>query len=410
MNSDRPPVSEARSRAIRLAVFYAAIFLLLGLYMPYLPIWLAWRGLTPAEIGTVTAIPLFLRIIGTPLITFFADRHGDHRHALLAGCCAVCVGVVLLSGTHSFLAILVCVAVFQVINQSLLPLTEAKTLSEVRTYQFDYGRIRLWGSISFIAANLLGGVVLAQFGARGVMQFIIFAALLVVVAAWFLPSRPTRLPNTPAKTDASGRAQTIRLSDLVALLRQRWFIILMVASGAIQASHAVFYAFSALHWRSIGISEAWIGGLWALGVAAEVVLFAFSSRALARLGAGRLILLGGCAAVVRWSVMPLNTNFGVLIGLQLLHAFSFGATFIGALTFLQSRVPETQAGSAQGLHAALATGIVMGVATLLAGQLYEWYGAGSYFSMAVLAGIGVLAAALLEGNRPTPRANGEGSP
>jgi MFS transporter, PPP family, 3-phenylpropionic acid transporter len=376
--------------AVRLAVFYAAIFTVLGVYLPYLPVWLAWRGLTPAEIGIITAAPLFARVVATPLITFVADRRGDHTETILALAWVGAVAVSALTVAAEFWPILALVAAFQIANQSMLPLTEAKAMAGVRTHDLDYGRIRLWGSLSFIAANLIGGAVLATFGGGGIIYFVIAAVAFTIAAGYALPS---------ARAIGTGRSATahkpVRLADLRRLVGSPWFIVLMTASGCIQASHAVYYAFSAIHWRGHGISDGWIGGLWALGVLAEVVLFAYSGSVMRRFGAARLVLLGGAAAALRWSVMAFDPPFSLLLILQCLHALSFGATFLGTLYILQNSVPENHAGSAQGLHAALAPGIVTGVVTVVAGQIYEPLQALSYIVMAVLALVGSVAAIAL---------------
>ena len=65
--------------AARVSLFYGAIFLLIGFHLPYFPVWLAWRGLSPGEIAIVLSAPLAVRIVITPVISFAADRAGDWR-------------------------------------------------------------------------------------------------------------------------------------------------------------------------------------------------------------------------------------------------------------------------------------------------------------------------------------------
>jgi PPP family 3-phenylpropionic acid transporter len=78
----------ARDFSLRLSLFFAALFVLYGVQLPFFPVWLDWRGLSPAEIGVVTAAPLFLRIVIGPVAAFLADRSGDRRQAIIiaAGC------------------------------------------------------------------------------------------------------------------------------------------------------------------------------------------------------------------------------------------------------------------------------------------------------------------------------------
>ena len=67
---------DARSYAFRVSLFYAAVFLIYGFNVPYLPLWLGWRGLSDAEIAIVTAAPFFVRLAFTPAVAVAADRAG----------------------------------------------------------------------------------------------------------------------------------------------------------------------------------------------------------------------------------------------------------------------------------------------------------------------------------------------
>jgi PPP family 3-phenylpropionic acid transporter len=102
----------------------------------------------------------------------------------------------------------------------------------------------------------------------------------------------------------------------------------VVTGGAslIQASHAVYYGFSVLDWRAKGLNAATIGGLWGLAVMAEIALFAVSARFPQRIGSLSLLGIGALGAVLRWGAMDFNPPLVMLPMLQLLHAFSLGAT------------------------------------------------------------------------------------
>jgi MFS transporter, PPP family, 3-phenylpropionic acid transporter len=139
-------------------------------------------------------------------------------------------------------------------------------------------------------------------------------------------------------------------------LRSPGFLLLLLAAGLAQASHAVFYTFGTLHWRALGLSTAWSGTLWAISIVAEVALFAYSAAVVRRIGPAQLIVLGAGAAVIRWFIMGLDPPLSLLLPLQILHALTFGATHIGAIHCLGRAVPETQAGTAQALYSFLGYG------------------------------------------------------
>jgi PPP family 3-phenylpropionic acid transporter len=154
----------------------------------------------------------------------------------------------------------------------------------------------------------------------------------------------------------------------------------------------MFYTFGALHWRSQGISTAMVGTLWAIGVLAEVALFAYSGAVVKRAGASALLVAGAAGAVLRWGAMGFDPPLFLLAPLQLLHALSYSATHLGAIHFISRAVPEGAAGTAQALYATMAAGVVMGCATLASGAFYSSYGGGAYFAMCALASVGLAGA------------------
>jgi PPP family 3-phenylpropionic acid transporter len=77
-----------------------------------------------------------------------------------------------------------------------------------------------------------------------------------------------------------------------------------------------------------------------------------------------------------------------LWALQALHAFTFAATHVGAMRIIQREAPEEVAGLAQTLYAALGGGLILGLATVSAGALYDAGGAAGYGAMAAMAVLG----------------------
>src|SRR5690606_17254902 len=97
----------------------------------------------------------------------------------------------------------------------------------------------------------------------------------------------------------AGRMAAPRKGAALALARHPAFLLFLLAASMAQASHAVYYGFSALHWRASGLSETVIGLLWAEGVIAEILLFAVGARVTARIGPAALLALAGAAGMLR---------------------------------------------------------------------------------------------------------------
>jgi len=167
------------------------------------------------------------------------------------------------------------------------------------------------------------------------------------------------------------------------------FWMFVATASALQASHQVYYGFGSLYWRSLGFSQTTIGWLWAEGVIAEILLFWQGTPLLLGFGPIGLMALGGVAGIIRWSLAGLAVSLPAIAALQLLHALTFGASYLGAMHFLLRAVPASAAGSAQTIYAAVSSGLGGGLVMMAAGGLYASYGGRAYLFMAVLSAAGL---------------------
>lgn len=377
--------------AVRLGLFYAALFVVAGVKLPYFPLWLDGRGLTTAEIAAIMAAPLFLRILLTPAIGIAADARGDRRLGIIVAAWVALAALLLLGLVSGFWAILAVTLLLAVATTSLMPLTETIAMAGVRRLGLDYGRMRLWGSLSFIAASFVAGWAVAREGHGVVLWLLVLGAAASVAAAHLLPGRTD---GTEGADDATSRPRPT-LADAARLALSPRFALFILAVGMAQASHAVFYTFGVLHWQAQGVSSAWAGVLWAVGVAAEIGFFAFSRRVVAAVGPELLIAAGALAGMLRWAAMALDPPLAALLPLQALHGLTYGAAHLGAVHWMSDRIGAAQAGTAQSLYAATTHGIAMGVATIAAGWLFARFAGGAYWPMALMSAAGLAAALLL---------------
>jgi MFS transporter, PPP family, 3-phenylpropionic acid transporter len=376
---------ERRSLAVRVSLLFAALSVIIGTQLPYLPVWLDWAGLGASEIAVITGSPLIVRVAVTPTIAFAADRVGDHRKFLIGLAWVGLAGFVAMAHSRSFWPILAWTIVSSLAWTTILPLTEVVAMRGVKTAGLDYGRMRLWGSLSFIAASFVGGWVVARLGGASAIWLVAAGAALTVAATHGVARPPSE------ERSKAVRPPRLALGDAAGLLRSRAFLLFLAGAGLTQASHAAFYTFGTLHWRALGLSTAWSGMLWAVSIVAEIALFAYSAAVVRRIGPVQLIVLGAAAAVLRWLIMGLDPALFVLLPLQTLHALTFGATHIGAIHFIGRGVPEAQAGTAQALYASITGGIATGGITLMVGPVYAACAGRVYWAMALVAAAALLA-------------------
>ncbi|WP_029002433.1 MFS transporter [Azorhizobium doebereinerae] len=366
---------------IALGTAYASLFFALGIYMPFFPLWLAARGLDASHIGTALAVPLVTRLLATPLLGLLSDRLGRPKAVLAILAAGTLVMIGLLAFARQSWMIFGILGLAALVWNPSFQLLDAYATRQARAKRVDYGRSRLWGSASFVLANLAGGALIAQAGEGITVELMLVGHAAFLVTCVLLPELPR-----PARD----------VSPHLALPRARAALIVgILAAALVQASHAPLYAFGSVTWQAQGLSLTVIGGLWATGVIAEIVLFNFGTRVLRRLPPAGLLAAGGAAALVRFALLSLDPPLPLLVPLQLLHGATFGATYLGLVELVARAVPEHRAATVQSL-AGWTVSLAMAASSAVSGPLFAAYGAGTFLLSAGL-GLAGLAMALLAG-------------
>lgn len=375
--------------ALRLSLLYAVVFTEIGIAMPFMPVWLATLGLDAGVIGLLLALPIATRIVATAPLMALIDRGVGARRLLVAGSFGVAATYAIMAPAgpaFGWPALAVLTVLNAVAAAPLVPAIDYLTLAAARRDQrLSYARIRMAGSVAFLAANLAGGALLAALGGR-------VAVPLLLTGLALLACLTARLDRTPAETPRPAAA-----GSSPALPRRLWLCI--AAAASIQASHAAVYGFGSIHWTAQGLGPTAVGGLWATGVFAEIALFAaVPFLPAAWRGPVPLLVAGGVAGIVRaLGLFLVGDRLETLVPLQTLHGLTFGATQLGAMEAVSSFSPEGARGRAQGTLSAVNAGIAV-TATLASGLIYGRAGAAVFLAMAPLAACG-LALALAAARR-----------
>lgn len=373
-----------------MALQYALLFGATGVSLPFAGLWFRSQGLSGAEIGLLLAAPMLARVVTGPLLAVWADGFRARRTPIALLGLATAFGYGLAGLVDEPLVRGIGWFVGATAAATLIPLTDVLGLRLARRDGFTFALPRGFGSVAFVAANVGVGALLVSASPDIVVVWIAgFGIGIAAVAALVLPAEPV-VEGAPLL----GRE---RFRGLGRLMGDPFFLTAIFAVGAVQAAHAFHYGFSALVWKTQGISEAVTGQLWAFGVVVEIALMWVFEPWRRRAGVEPWALLAtGCAAaVVRWSVMAFAPPLWLLWPLQALHALTFAATYLAGVQIVERLSPRNSQTAAQTLSSVLSAGVLIGAATLLSGPLYDRFGAGGYGAMALLAAAGLFAALAL---------------
>ena len=356
----------------KLATFYAAYFLAFGIYMPYWPLWLDSIGLNPIEIGWILAGTFWIKVIVQPAVTQFVDKKGQTRFLTTTLMFLSCVGFCFIAGVDTFWPVLIIGISTAACYQPVLPVMESVVLRHTNKTDLDYGKIRLWGSVTFIIGTTVAGWLIAQTSMSNFIWILISAMTLVAISC-------AVAPNQEVKEEGS-----VQKSKPWTIIVTKPFIIFIISAGLIQISHSVLYGFGTLHWRNLGHSETTIGLFWSIGVLAEIALFALAGKFKERIGPLTLLTAAALAGVIRWLLLAMLENHVALFVTQILHCFTFGAAHLGAMTFLSKTIPNDVFATGQGIYYTLVGGVFSGCMLPVAGFLFTSMAGNAFYFMAIL--------------------------
>ncbi|MGY3549505.1 PPP family 3-phenylpropionic acid transporter [Bradyrhizobium sp. USDA 4472] len=367
--------SVKRRFAVRLALFYSAVFAVSGTHLPFFPLWLKAIGIDASWIGLINALPALTRFTTLPQVTAIAEKRHAIRGGMMISVLGTAIGFAAVGLQQQPLELFVIYALTCMMWTPTTPLTDAYALRGVARYGLDYGPLRLWGSAAFAAAALACGYLVDIIAARDLIWIIVaWAVVTVLVSLLLQPLDDARRKTTGTQADN-------------ALLRDGGLWAVIASAALIQGSHVAYYTFSAINWQLHGLSGLTIAGLWTLGVIAEIIVFALSPRF--SLHPSSLMAIGGLSAVLRWIVTANEPPLALLAIAQLGHGLTFGMTVVGTMNLLVQRVPSHQIARGQGYYAAC-SGLLSATTSIASGAIYARIGDGLYYVMAAMAAAGAL--------------------
>ena len=350
--------------------------------LPYWGPYLAALGFGPARIGELLAIPQATKLVAPTLWGWLADRTGRRMRVIRWACLAAALAFAgVFAAGDSYLGLVAVTLLFSFFWNAALPQFEAVTLDHLGEHAHRYSRVRLWGSVGFIAAAVGLGFATRD-GGIGLVPAVLLGLLAVLwLNSLLVPERPAPATARPAP-------------PLGLVLRRPAVIAFFAVCFLNQAAHGAYYGFFSLYLETLGYTRDFIGLLWGLGVTVEVGMFLVMPRLLPRCGPRRLMLAALALAALRWLLIGhFARELPVLLFAQSLHAFSFGVFHAVSIHLIHGFFPGSLQGRGQALYSTLGFGVGNAAGSLAAGYLWVGLGPSALFDLALAFGaLGWLAA------------------
>ena len=369
---------------------YFIHFGVMGIYLPFFNLYCFHLDFSGYQIGMLSAMRSMALILFPLLWGGLADRF-QLRRPIYILCMIFSTAIwTLYLLTTQYEAMLVITFLFAVFRAPIISFLEAFTMDILAKEKKSYGRIRVWGSISFILTVVIVGKIIDHYAIKFILSLILMGSILQGVLSFRLPDIRS-VKNRPFFAGTK-------------LLLNKQVFVFLGCGFLMLVSHGTYYGFFSIHLESLGYDKMFIGITWAVAVIAEILVMVSSTRMLKIISLEKVLFYSFMAAVLRWLALFLFRSPVAILLTQVLHAFSYGTFHIASILFIDRLAPDEAKTVGQAINNSITYGLGLMVGFLLNGYLYEWLGSYALFGFSGL--IALAGGVLLRGLQlPEPSSN-----
>ena len=350
-------------------------FSLLSIFISFLPVYLSFRGVTPAQIGVLIGAGSFIGILSQPFWGMVSDRTKTIKRVILATLgLSIVSGIGLFSATP-FFALFLLVGAMYFFLLPTDPLTESLNYRMAEQHRTSFGSIRTFGAVGYATASLFIGWTLDRLGMEQLVWLFVGYGVLAYLCAL-------------AMKDAPASSKPLSWPELKRFFlypkTQRFFLLVLIAA----IPHRTNDSFLGVYVQSLGGTTGDVGQAWFLAAVSEVAFFAISARILARWSEIRLIMLASALYAIRYVLCALAPSPEWVVYLQLTQGVTFVIFYTATIQYLYKIIPEEWRATGQTVLAVLFFGISGIIGSLLGGWLFQQSGgAALYWAMGICSAV-----------------------
>ena len=358
----------------RLSSFYFSYYFFVGLFVPYWGIYLTSLSFSALQIGALLSLFQISRIFAPNFLGWIADRSGEYIKWIKI---SSFFGFILFIGifwANSFLSIFLIMMAMSIFTSSTLPLAESLTLAHLKANKADskYSHIRLWGSIGFIVAAILLGIMIDSIGEKSLIYALLLTQLVIFLLAFILPTK--KVIFLPKKK-----------RSIWPILKKREVVVLLLSCALMVSSHGLLYNFYSIFLEQQGYSGTTIGLLWAVGVIFEIIIFLLMPRILNKFTLKAVLLISLGFAVIRFFLIGAYVDSMILLFIaQVMHAATFGSFHVASIQLIAHFFYNEHQARGQSLYNSITYGVGGAIGGLGGGYMIEYSGMANTFMLSAI--------------------------
>ena len=358
---------------MRVRVLFGLVGVAESAIVPFLPLLLRDRGLSPQAIGAVLALLSAVAFATGPLWGYLADRALGYERTLILAMAGTAVGAVALSFAHTVAAIAVTGSIMWALRSPNAAVADSIALARLGpARRGSYGSVRLWTSVGFAAGALSWGGLVETIGIG--LAAPLYAGLTALNALGLLITfRKRRLWRRTAivrKPRSTARMPATAVPALALFL---------VAAFLTNVAYNATYNFAAVQIAALGGGAVFVGLAAGLQAGAEAPSMAWTRTLAQRLRPGTVFATGAAIYVGVYAIWALAASPMTLALLRLVSGVGFGLTYVGTVLVTDELVPPELRATGQAVTKAVAFGLAPVAGSLGGGLVYGYFGSTPFF-------------------------------
>jgi nucleoside transporter len=390
----------------RLSAMMFLEYVIWGSWLPLLALYLGdVLGFTGGQIGWIFATQAIASVLALFAGGQIADRLISTEKLLAVSHAIGGAAMFALAWQRSFWPFFTIMLVYQLVYVPTLSLTNSICFHHVRDARRDFGRIRLWGTIGWIAASWPFVFILRGKTGAALEQSLVSIFIVAGLASFALAALSLTLPATPparAMREKNAPLEAIRLLAAPAIF------VLFLVTFMDALVHQAYFQWTSPFLERAGLAANWIMAAMSIGQIAEIATMAVLGAVLAKLGWRTTFAVGIAAHAMRFFVYSLGDPLWLMVAVNIVHGMCYAFFFAAVYIFVDERCPRDARASAQGLFNLVILGIGPFAGSLLWGRLGDIFrtadGAVDFSKLFLAPAVLALAAALLMAVAFHPRA------
>lgn len=345
-----------------------------GAFFAYIGKYLDSINFKGTEIGIILSLGALIAIFMQPIWGYISDKTGYYKKMLMFLIIILTFSEISLSLFKDFKMAMLMFFIFYLFNCGVGPIFD----TILSTAKYDYGKMRLWGSVGFAVGVFVTGIII---------NFTNIYAIFVIYPMFYIISFYILIKIDVKRVKPE---TTVNYHDILLLLKNKKYILFLLGSFFIMGTMYANNTYFSIYYEKIGGNVSGTGFAFLLFALSEVPFMRKSNDIIKKIGNEGALVLAAIAFFIRWTIYDLFPFPAIIIGTFFLQGLSIGLYIVVAINYIKENTKAERRSMALALYAVFTGGFSAMFFQFIVGFIYEKYGIErSYLLMAMFVLIGI---------------------